>query len=80
MENCACSKNEPCLNAAMAEIDDALDSAWRLDQVAFLGLGYAATAVRRRSNIQVRAKGLTISEAILGLAAAVREEEAAIRS
>jgi hypothetical protein len=64
----------------MAEIDDALDSAWRLDHVAFLGLGYAATAVRRRSNIQVRAKGLTISEAILGLAAAVREEEAAIRS
>jgi hypothetical protein len=80
MKDCACNKTSPCLNAAMAEIDEALDSAWRLDHIAFLGLGYAATAVRRRSNVQVRAKGLTIVEAIMGLAEAVRGEEAAIRS
>lgn len=80
MKDCACDKNSPCLNAAMAAIDDALDSAWRLDHIAFLGLGYAATAVRRRSNVQARAKGLTIADAIMGLAEAVRDEEAAIRS
>lgn len=74
MNKCNCRESEPCLNAAMAEIDDALGLAWRLDQVVFLGLGYAATAVRRKSNVQLRAKGITLAEAIVALAAVVREE------
>lgn len=74
MKNCNCTEKEPCLNAAMAEIDDALGLAWRLDQIAFLGLGYAATAVRRKSNAQLRAKGLTLADAIIALASLVREE------
>ena len=74
MKDCACDKKSPCLNAAMLEIDDALGLSWRLDQIAFLGLGYAATAVRRKSNAQLRAKGITLEESITALAALVRAE------
>ena len=74
MKDCACDKKGPCLNAAMAEIEDALGMSWRLDQIAFLGLGYAATAVRRKSNAQLRAKGITLEESITALAALVRAE------
>jgi len=74
MKDCACDKKSPCLNAAMAEIEDALGMSWRLDQVVFLGLGYAATAVRRKSNAQLRAKGITLEESITALAALVRAE------
>ena len=74
MKDCACDKKSPCLNAAMAEIEDALGMSWRLDQIVFLGLGYAATAVRRKSNAQLRAKGITLEESITALAALVRAE------
>ena len=74
MKNCNCTETAPCLNVAMAEIEDALGLSWRLDQIAFLGLGYAATAVRRKSNAQLRAKGITLGESITALAALVRAE------
>ena len=74
MKNCNCTEIAPCLNAAMAEIEDAFGLSWRLEQIAFLGLGYAATAVRRKSNAQLRAKGITLEESITALAALVKAE------
>jgi hypothetical protein len=80
MKNCTCKPEKTCLNSAMEDLDLAMDRSWRIDQIVFLGLGYAAIAAKRRSSVLIKAKGLTIEEAVLALAEMIRADLPSSRS